>query len=54
MESALLELRSRDWLFPLVAIGLGAFGLFSLIMARYARIGDGNVLPRLTGGAERG
>jgi len=39
MESALLQLRSRDWLFPLVAIGLGAFGIFSLIMARYARIG---------------
>ena len=38
MESALLQLRSRDWLFPLVAIGLGAFGIFSLIMARYARI----------------
>lgn len=41
MESALQELRSRDWLFPLVAIGLGAFGVFSLIMARYARIEDG-------------
>ena len=38
MEAALQELRGRDWLFPLVAIGLGAFGLFSLIMARYARI----------------
>jgi hypothetical protein len=38
MESALEELRSRDWLFPMVALGLGAFGLFSLIMARYARI----------------
>jgi hypothetical protein len=40
MESALLQLRSRDWLFPLVAIGLGAFGVFSLIMARYAQIRD--------------
>jgi hypothetical protein len=38
MESALQALRSREWLFPLVAIGLGAFGLFSLIMALYARI----------------
>lgn len=38
MEAALQELRSRDWLFPLVAIGLGAFGLFSLIMARFAQI----------------
>lgn len=38
MESALQELRSRDWLFPLVAIGLGAFGVFSLIMARYAQV----------------
>ena len=38
MESALLQLRSRDWLFPLVAIGLAAVGVFSLIMARYAQI----------------
>jgi hypothetical protein len=42
MESAMQQLRSRDWLFPLVAIGLGAFGVFSLIMARYARVGDSN------------
>jgi hypothetical protein len=42
MESALLQLRSRDWLFPLVAIGLAAFGVFSLIMARYAQIPDRN------------
>jgi hypothetical protein len=38
MEAALQELRGRDWLFPLVAIGLGAFGLFSFIMAGYAQI----------------
>ena len=42
MESALLQLRSRDWLFPLVALGLGAFGVFSLIMARYAQIRTGD------------
>ena len=43
MESALLQLRSRDWLFPLVAIGLAAFGIFSLIMARYAQIRNEDV-----------
>jgi len=38
MEAALQQLRERDWLFPMVAVGLGAFGLFSLIMAGYSRI----------------
>ena len=52
MESALQELRGRDWLFPLVAIGLAAFGFFSLIMARYARIKNDDVLDRLRNGVQ--
>lgn len=53
-EAAMRELRSRDWLFPLVATGLAAFGLFSLIMARYARIENEDVLARLKSGLRRG
>lgn len=47
MESAMAELSRRDWLFTAIASGLGLFGLFSLIMAAYARIRDENVLERL-------
>lgn len=47
MEAALQELRGRDWLFPLVAIGLGAFGIFSFIMAGFAQIRNENLLGRL-------
>lgn len=46
-ESALSALSQREWLFTAVALGLLLFGLFSLIMARYARIRDENVLTRL-------
>jgi len=46
-ESALTALSDRQWLFTAVAIGLALFGLFSLLMARYARIRDENVLQSL-------
>jgi len=47
MESAMAELHRREWLFTAIAIGLGLFGLFSLVMAAYARIRDENVIERL-------
>ena len=47
MESAMAELSRRDWLFTAIASGLGLFGLFSLIMAAFARIRDENVVERL-------
>lgn len=47
MESAMTELRRRDWLFPLIAAGLAAFGIFSLIMARWAQIRNEDVGRRL-------
>ena len=46
-ESALSDISGREWLFAAVALGLAMFGLFSLIMARFARIRDENVLSRL-------
>ena len=47
MESAMAELSRREWLFTVVASGLGLFGLFSLVMAAYARIREENVIERL-------
>jgi hypothetical protein len=47
MESAMAELSRREWLFTAIATGLGLFGLFSLIMAAFARIRDENVIERL-------
>ena len=41
------SLRSNNWLYIAVAIGLLLFGLFSLVMARYRRITNENVLERL-------
>ena len=41
------SLRSTNWLYIAVAIGLLLFGLFSLVMARYRRITNDNVLERL-------
>ena len=41
------SLRSTNWLYIAVAIGLLLFGLFSLVMARYRRITNENVLERL-------
>lgn len=46
-------LRDTQWLYMAVAIGLLLFGVFSLIMARYRRIRNENVLARLGGGAAR-
>lgn len=43
-------LRGTQWLYMAVAIGLLLFGVFSLIMARYRRIRNENVLSRLGGG----
>ncbi len=47
MEAAMADLSDRGWLFTAVAIGLGLFGLFSLVMSRFARIQNENVLRRL-------
>lgn len=44
---ALNALRETGWLYMLVAIGLILFGIFSLVMARYRRIRDENVIRRL-------
>ncbi|PHR19541.1 MAG: hypothetical protein COA41_07680 [Sphingopyxis sp.] len=41
------SLRSTNWLYIAVAIGLLLFGLFSLVMARYRRIRNDDVLERL-------
>ncbi|ATW03168.1 DUF1206 domain-containing protein [Sphingopyxis sp. BSNA05] len=41
------SLRSTNWLYIAVAIGLLLFGLFSLVMARYRRIRNEDVLERL-------
>ena len=53
MESAMETLRERDWLFPAVAAGLGLFGLFSFIMARYAQIRNEDVVRRLRSEARK-
>jgi hypothetical protein len=50
LEAALNSLRDTGWLYMLVAFGLLLFGLFSLVMARYRRICDEDVLRRLSGG----
>ena len=47
MEHAMEQLSRREWLFTAIAAGLALFGLFSLIMAFYARIRDENVIERL-------
>ena len=46
---ALDALREVQWLYLVVAFGLLLFGVFSLVMARYRRIRDENVLSRLRG-----
>ena len=46
---ALDALRETGWLYTLIAIGLILFGVFSLVMARYRRIRDENVISRLRG-----
>lgn len=53
MEAAMESLRGRDWLFPAVAAGLGLFGLFSLVMARYAEIRNEDVVRRIRAEASR-
>lgn len=45
------SLRDTGWLFTLVAIGLLLFGLFSLVMARYRRIRNDDVIARLKRGS---
>ncbi|MGF1550600.1 MAG: DUF1206 domain-containing protein [Sphingomonadaceae bacterium] len=50
---ALNALRDTGWLYMLVAAGLLLFGLFSLVMARYRRIRNEDVLRRLRGEAAR-
>lgn len=44
---ALMELRDMGWAYPLTAIGLLLFGVFSLIMGKYRRIRDEDVIARL-------
>jgi hypothetical protein len=44
---ALEKLRENPTVFTLVAIGLFLFGLFSLVMARFARIRDEDAVTRL-------
>ena len=46
---ALDSLRDTGWLYTLVAVGLILFGAFSLVMARYRRIRNENVINRLRG-----
>jgi hypothetical protein len=46
-QAALDALRQVNWLYAAVASGLLIFGVFSLVMARYRRIRDENVLARL-------
>ncbi len=42
-DSALDVIARREWVFPFVAVGLGLFGLFSLMAALYLRIRDEDV-----------
>lgn len=44
---ALEKLRENETVFTLVALGLLLFGLFSMVMARFARIRDEDVVARL-------
>ncbi len=46
-QAALDSLRDMGWLYDAVAVGLLVFGVFSLIMARYRRIREANVIERL-------
>jgi hypothetical protein len=46
-ETAMRALGENSWLFTAVALGLALFGLYSLVMAAYARIRDEKVLHRL-------
>lgn len=41
------SLRDTGWLYTVVAIGLILFGIFSLVMARYRRIRNDDVVARL-------
>lgn len=51
---ALALLRNQhDWLFQVVAVGLMAFGLTSLMMARYRRIEDRDVVDDLERGIDK-
>lgn len=52
-EGALGALRATGWGFTAVAAGLLLFGVFSLIMARYARIRSEDVLARVRSGKLR-
>ncbi|WNO53740.1 DUF1206 domain-containing protein [Stakelama saccharophila] len=52
-QAALESLQSMTWLYQAVAAGLLVFGIFSLVMARYRKIRDQNVIDRITGGTAR-
>ena len=53
MDAAMATLHEREWLFPAVAAGLGLFGLFSFVMARYAEIRNEDVVRRIRAEASR-
>ncbi|WP_431469244.1 DUF1206 domain-containing protein [Sphingosinithalassobacter sp. LHW66-3] len=46
-EAALQSMREIGWLYTAVAVGLLVFGIFSLVMARYRRIRNENVIERV-------
>lgn len=52
-EGALEALRSTGWGYSVVVAGLLAFGVFSLIMARYARIRNEDLLAKVRSGKRR-
>ncbi len=45
---------NHDWLFVVVAAGLIAFGFTSLMMSRYRRIEDRDVVDDIERGVEKG
>lgn len=44
---ALMQLRAMGWAYPMTAAGLLLFGVFSLILAKYRRICDDDVIARI-------
>lgn len=52
-EGALRALQATGWGYSVVVAGLLAFGVFSLIMARYARIRNEDLLAKVRSGKRR-
>lgn len=53
VEPALNSLRDTRWLFVLVAVGLMLFGIFSLVLARYRRVRDEDMVAGIKGAAAK-